>query len=531
MKMMEKTIKINLGGSLFQIDEEAYQILRQYLQEIDMRLRNTPGGAETIEDIELRIAEIFQSQKGLAGVISKENVEAMMSIVGQPEEFDTSGEKTYEKESRHQSSERKSLYRNPDDTIISGVCGGLGAYLNIEPVWIRIMFILFTFFFGVGFFVYIALWIALPAAYSDNQKREMYGGVYPPFSSRSRKPGNSSSFSASAYNTGSSGSAGVGNAFNEVFKALGRVFFIILRVFLIIVGISFILTGFFAIVSFIMVFLFRYPDYFSTDAFGVDFFYLPDFLNYIVNPAVAPWVMALLFIVIALPLLALIYWGVRMIFWFKARDGIISLIALVLWVISVAALSIILFNEGISFAETGKTSSRDVIREAPSRLYIMGDHKVADLNYDKKISVPEEDYYVYFADENKGLFIATYMTVNSSEDNSLVIDIRKRSMGRSKLDAVKKAEELIYNYKISGDTLWLDDYFTIPAGTRWAFDNVGVNLYIPEGTIVQFDKTTEKMFYQYDYDGYDADYDIVSMKRGNKLWIMTDSELRSYSGR
>ena len=64
--MMDKTIKINLGGILFQIDEEAYKILRDYLQAINNRLKNIPGGSETIEDIESRIAEIFQSQGGLA---------------------------------------------------------------------------------------------------------------------------------------------------------------------------------------------------------------------------------------------------------------------------------------------------------------------------------------------------------------------------------------------------------------------------------------------------------------------------------
>jgi len=69
--MMDKTIKINLGGILFHIDEEAYKILRRYLQDIDNRLKNTPGGAETLDDIESRIAEIFQGQGGTAGVISK----------------------------------------------------------------------------------------------------------------------------------------------------------------------------------------------------------------------------------------------------------------------------------------------------------------------------------------------------------------------------------------------------------------------------------------------------------------------------
>ena len=72
-----------------------------------------------------------------------------------------------------------------------------------------------------------------------------------------------------------------------------------------------------------------------------------------------------------MPLLALIYWGVKMIFWFKAKDGIFSLAGLVIWVMSVAALSLLLFNEGISYAETAKTESEEVIEKAPANLYIL----------------------------------------------------------------------------------------------------------------------------------------------------------------
>jgi hypothetical protein len=71
---MDKTISINIAGTLFQIDEDAFRILRDYLQTINNRFRNVQGGHETIEDIESRISEIFLSQKGLAGVISKDNL-------------------------------------------------------------------------------------------------------------------------------------------------------------------------------------------------------------------------------------------------------------------------------------------------------------------------------------------------------------------------------------------------------------------------------------------------------------------------
>ena len=112
---MDKTININLGGTLFQIDEDAFRILRDYLQAINNRFGNSQEGRETIEDIESRIAEIFQSQKGLAGVITKENVEGMISIIGKPEDFDQ-GES--EPGAPLYSSKKRRMYRNPDDTSL-----------------------------------------------------------------------------------------------------------------------------------------------------------------------------------------------------------------------------------------------------------------------------------------------------------------------------------------------------------------------------------------------------------------------------
>jgi hypothetical protein len=293
-----------------------------------------------------------------------------------------------------------------------------------------------------------------------------------------------------------------------------------------------------ALVSFIMVFFFKYPGYFSTHSFGVNLFYLPDFLNYVVNPAIAPWILVLSFIVILMPLLALIYWGVKMIFWFRAKDGIFSLAGLVIWVVCVAALSILLFNEGISYAETAKTVSEEVLEKPPSVLYIVANHKVADLHYDKEISFDEENYNVFFIDDNKGLFISSGFNINKSDNNILKVNVRKRSAGRSRIDATRKAEGLLYNYRISADTLYLDEYFAIPAGTKWSFDDVKVNLYIPEGTEVHFDKTTENMFNRQHYYNEDwnwswdgEDKEMVRSDSGYNHWIMTEDGLRRTSDR
>jgi phage shock protein PspC (stress-responsive transcriptional regulator) len=503
---MDKTININLGGTLFQIDEDAYKILRDYLNRIDMKFRNVQGGNETIEDIELRIAEIFQSQKGVAGVITKENVEAMITIIGKPEEFGQAGNENAAYSYTGSTRNRK-MFRNPQDTIIGGVCGGIGIYLNTDPVWIRIMFVIFALFFGFGFFVYLALWIALPSADTETKLKEMYGSTY-------YEPGIMENTQAPVYQTTSK----VGNAFNEVFRALGKVMFIIVRIFLIVMGTTFVLTGFLALFSFIMVFIFKYPGSFSTDVVGFSIAYVPDFINYIVSPAAAPWIKGLIVVVVSLPLLALIYGGVRMIFWFRARDGYIWLTGLVIWVMCGAALAIILFNEGIGYAETEKIVSGENFKTVPDTLFIVSGKTVSGLNTDKEISIPDEEYNIYISEEKHEVYIRTSLDIVHDERNSAGVEIRKHSAGRSRFDAMENAEKLEYNYTISGDTLILDEFFTIPKGRKWSFDYVGVTVRVPEKTVIHMDRTTESLFHSTDDEDFVRNPD-------ESFWLMMDDGL------
>jgi phage shock protein PspC (stress-responsive transcriptional regulator) len=316
MTLMDKTININLGGTLFQIEEDAFRILRDYLQAINSRFGNVQGGHETIEDIESRIAEIFQSQKGLAGVITRANIEAMISIIGKPEDFDHGDPETA---APVYTSQKRRMHRNPDDFIISGVCGGIGAYLDTDPVLFRILFVVSA-MFGIGLFVYVVLWIALPLARTDSQKREMSGGSYHSSINQNNHYDNTQMTGTPQYSAGYKSSSRIGNAINEIFMAIGRVFYIVLRIFLIIIGVVFVLTGFLSILSFVMIFIFRFPEIFSIDSSGINLINFTDFLNYIVNPASVPWITILASIVFILPMLAFIYWGVKMIFWFKARE-------------------------------------------------------------------------------------------------------------------------------------------------------------------------------------------------------------------
>jgi phage shock protein PspC (stress-responsive transcriptional regulator) len=510
---MDKSIKINLAGVVFNIDQDAYYMLRDYLQSINIHFQNLAGGNETIDDIEARIAEIFQSRKSLSAVISREDVEEVISIIGRPEDFEPDEMTSGTGRSDHYN---KRLYRDPDERIISGVSGGLASYFNVDPILIRIIFIITALFYGVGFFVYVALWISLPLARSDAQKMELYGSNVPPGKgpeppakfitkpSHRKKPGSGSS---------------VSDGLNEIFDAIGKVFFIFLRIILIIIGVSFVIAGFATMVVFIMTFFFHYPGYLFDISSNPGIFYLPDFLDFLVSPGLTPWVMLLTTIIVMLPLIAMVYWGVKMIFWFRAHDRVISLIALVVWIMALSILGVILFSQGISFGESGTKTDMVYMDSHPDTIYIKSGGKIADLNYDEMLSLPDDSYTLYLNLTDNLLYGKPDLRIRNSDDNDVKLEINRYSRGRTKREAVEKAGSFIYDSRISGNVIYLDQYYTFPPGSRWTGSYVNVYIFIPEGTIIWFDEDAENLFG--DYIGHGT----YSWELGGKFWEWTEDGL------
>jgi hypothetical protein len=282
------------------------------------------------------------------------------------------------------------------------------------------------------------------------------------------------------------------------------------------------------ILSFIMLLVFKYPASISGSNFDMNLIYLSDFLKYIVNPVLVPWIIGLTVIILILPMLALIYWGVKMIFWFRARDGIVSLAAFVLWIMLIAILAVVLFNEGISFAETARSSAQKIFARTPETLYIKAGKKTSGLNIEKELNFREDGYNILIDNEKNELYIRPYLKVYDSDNNIARVEIRKRSSGRNEIDAMKKTEDLIYNYNISGDTLILDEYFTIPPGRKWAADNIGINLYLPAGSIIKLDKPSLRLLHSYISREY---YDSESREwtdTGSDTWILTEDGLEPF---
>jgi len=181
---MIKTFNINLAGQIFNINEDAYEHLSQYFSSLRSFYANEEDKNEIIRDIEARFAELFLA-KGKNYIITKDDAEQVVNLMGNPQEFDednaqqtTASSSSNTTTSTNTITTGKKLYRDVDNSVVAGVCAGLSSYLGInDPIWIRIAFILLT-FFTVGFWmfaIYPILWFIIPEAITSAQKLEMKG--------------------------------------------------------------------------------------------------------------------------------------------------------------------------------------------------------------------------------------------------------------------------------------------------------------------------------------------------------------------
>ncbi len=210
---MKKNISINISGIIFHIEEDGYDTLKKYLDSINKYFSTFEDSSEILADIESRIAEIFLSRLNEEKqVITLEDVNGLIATMGSVSDFKaaedqetepvTSGPENSSAGSSTSSGGQntgtqsgsttfvppKRLYRDQKRKILGGVSAGLGNYFNIDPLWVRLLFALMFFAYGISLLVYIVMWIAVPGSYELDEpdtgkkmfrdpERKVIGGV------------------------------------------------------------------------------------------------------------------------------------------------------------------------------------------------------------------------------------------------------------------------------------------------------------------------------------------------------------------
>lgn len=160
---MKQAFNVNIGGRAYNIDEDAYELLDKYLNDISSRLAD--ADMDSMDDIESRIVDIFDEKiSSQMQVINIDMVRRVMAVIGRPEMF--GGQKRgFSYQQTDYPHEPRKLYRSTTNKVIAGICGGLGEYFNVDPNVLRVIAaILFFITFSTCSVVYIILWIVLPKA-------------------------------------------------------------------------------------------------------------------------------------------------------------------------------------------------------------------------------------------------------------------------------------------------------------------------------------------------------------------------------
>lgn len=177
---MKKVININFQGRVIPIEETAYDILTRYIESLRRFFANEEGKDEIINDIEGRIAELFgETLKKDKTCITDDDVNAVISSMGRPEDFDaeeinvqsqlsgnqkSQGSQEQQQENyqyQQASTGGRRLYRDENDKVLGGVCAGVANYFGIDKIVIRILAVLG---FGIAFLPYLILWVAVPSS-------------------------------------------------------------------------------------------------------------------------------------------------------------------------------------------------------------------------------------------------------------------------------------------------------------------------------------------------------------------------------
>ena len=185
---MKKTVTINLGGVVFNIDDDACDRLSQYLSDLEKRFPEEERG-EILRDIEERMAELLTYKLQNRNVAEINDVEEVIEVIGRPEQFDDESGESAKQEpvsdafssqettaGKQQGRRPRKLYRNSNDRMVSGVASGVAAYFDLDPAIVRILFVVLTIIsFGWGILIYLILLIAMPEAKTKAQFLEMQG--------------------------------------------------------------------------------------------------------------------------------------------------------------------------------------------------------------------------------------------------------------------------------------------------------------------------------------------------------------------
>jgi phage shock protein PspC (stress-responsive transcriptional regulator) len=553
---MNKVINISINGVVFTIDEHAYTRLHQYIESLKKHFEGTAGADEIIADIEARIAELIEQRLAPnQRVVTEQITDEVIALMGMPFDIDHPAHEQNEKsqsqtESNDENGPRKlrrdkqnavvggvcagladyfnvdpvlvrivflvlfftlgsggfiyillwfaipedkdsanrtsgrKLFRDEANAVIGGVCSGVGAYLGIDAVWLRIGFLISFFVFGTGLLLYILLWIIIPKAKTASDKLQMQG-----------KPVDVSNIEQKVRETIKEGEENISktmrtNASTWKIKArearpvLNNIVVLLLRI----IGFFILFFGLALLVALSAIYLFKQNEWNTLMQYAQRL--VPD-------ASVLDWLILGIVLMLSSIIIGLLSAGIRLLFQFRYK---IKWIALLTSVIGTSGFIIVLYAT-IRYASAMDESAVDKVEllevNATDTIFLSALHlyPLAADSAEKRITVTLNDDIIlnesYFAEN--GLVLANaLLSVKTSANNNMKLIALKIARGSSTIQALKTAQNIETQVQHTGKILNLNNRIFI-SDNDFAFQQLEYELNLPVGTVIKTDKYVTAM--------------------------------------
>ena len=488
---MNKTININLASTFFYMDENAYTILKSYLNELESAFKNTLGKDEILQDIETRIAELFQERKTSSDyVINETDVNEIIDILGQPKDFILEDED--ETTDTGDTKSEKKLFRDREDRYIAGVASGLGHYFGIDASWIRLIWVLFA-LFSVGslFLIYLILWAIVPEAKTTAEKLKMKG-----------EPVNIDTIQKKIKKEFDEVSSKIKDVDYQKttasLKKKSKSFFTFLEQLLkqvpqVIIKLLGLILSFFSGVGILGIFIGSLVIiFFGSIHWPIDFHF--NFFNFSVFQSI--YFSIALFLLLLIPFLFTFSLGMRLISSQSNAFGKISrIVLLIVWIAALVFIIIMgsqeIKNQNITATKTDtkelNIKKTDTLFVKLNSEFIQGDDLSWEYNRANRFKIALEN----FSESRKNAKINLY----KSNKSFSFIELKYSANGATQEKAQINATNIDYNWKLDKSILYLDPLWKTVNSTPFYNQKININLNIQEGQIIFINNRSKDLLY------------------------------------
>lgn len=510
---MQKVHTINLGGIIFQIEEDAFEKLKTYLASIRAHFKNQAEGKEIADDIEYRLAEMLQQNTG-KNLVKLADVDHIINIMGQPKDFaeGETDEKTADIKTQNLYSEKtkRKFFRNTDERVVGGVCSGIAAYFDIEAWIVRVLFLVTIFLFGGSFWLYLLLWIAVPKTKTTADRLAMKG----------EKPtiDNIVKNVEDRYKDLSQGT--FSSFFKQLMGFIEAIVKIFVRFFRKIAGALIIFIA--AVLIFgIFVSYQLGPENSSFNINGNSFGIMHLTKVFFASTSDVNIFKLATLLAAGLPMIYLLLLGLLIFGSTIKINKYIHLGAFLVWIASLIGCGYLGLKTAYEFSsEETSVQVMPLDTTTTETLEIVPFESIANTG-NNSIKIVTDDAGFILSDS--GLYIsAVKLRIEKSKTNETELVYEASARGNNKYEATNNIKNIQYKFSKVDNKLLLDDFYRIKAGAMWRAQTVKIILKLPENQKIRFDPFIERLSVNIEDEAMDYDENDL----GGKTLQMTSEGLK-----